>query len=88
MPSDLAQKTLCKLKGVGPKVADCVLLFGFGKTDVFPVDTWISKVYNCYFGQEDNPKIIRKALVDKFDNLSGYAQQYLFYYKRELDKKR
>ena len=40
---------LTKFSGVGPKVADCVLLFGFKKTDVFPVDTWIEKVYNDYF---------------------------------------
>lgn len=85
MTSADAQKYLCTLSGVGPKVADCILLFGYGRSDVFPVDTWIKKVYNCYFGSENNPKIIREALVDRFGDLSGYAQQYLFYYKRELD---
>ena len=83
MPSKDAKTQLCALKGVGPKVADCILLFGYGKTDVFPVDTWIKKVYNTYFGAEDNPKIIREKLVEKYGDLSGYAQQYLFYYKRE-----
>ena len=80
-----ASKKLCGLKGVGPKVADCVLLFGYGKTDVFPVDTWIKKVYNSYFGRENNPLKIRRELTERFGSLSGYAQQYLFYYKRELD---
>ncbi len=41
---------------------------------------------NSYFGHEDNPAKIRKALTDKFGDLSGYAQQYLFFYKRELEK--
>lgn len=85
LPTDEARKILMTLKGVGPKVADCILLFGFGREDVFPVDTWIKKVYNSYFGQEENPLKIRKALTDKFGDLSGYAQQYLFFYKRELE---
>lgn len=85
LSTDKARKELMTLKGVGPKVADCILLFGFGREDVFPVDTWIKKVYNSYFGHEDNPAKIRKALTDKFGDLSGYAQQYLFFYKRELE---
>lgn len=85
MPTNSAHKTLCRLSGVGPKVADCVLLFGYNKTDVFPVDTWIIKAYNSYFGKENNPKKIREALIEQFGDLSGFAQQYLFFYKRELD---
>lgn len=79
---------LQKLDGVGPKVADCIALFGYHKTDSFPVDTWVEKVYNCYFAKtkETNRKIIRQKLVEMFGNDSGYAQQYLFYFKRELDK--
>ena len=69
--------------GIGPKVADCVMLFGYGKQDVFPVDTWIEKAYNtmnncCEISRYE----IRKNLVNQFKDLSGYAQQYLFYYKR------
>lgn len=74
---------LIELSGIGPKVADCILLFGFSRTDVFPVDTWIEKVYNDFFLSLKNRIEIRKNLVKKFGNLSGYAQQYLFYYKRE-----
>ncbi|MBR1984687.1 MAG: 8-oxoguanine DNA glycosylase, partial [Clostridia bacterium] len=74
---------LISLSGVGPKVADCIMLFCLEKKDVFPVDTWIEKVYNDYFEKENNRIRIREILIDKFGGLSGYAQQYLFYYKRE-----
>lgn len=86
--SEIAIEKLLNLSGVGPKVADCILLFGFNKQDCFPVDTWIKKVYNEYFGvvKTDNVKQIRKDLVNIFKNLSGYAQQYMFYYKRSLEK--
>ncbi len=78
------RKSLCTLMGVGPKVADCILLFGLGRKDVFPVDTWIMKVYKDIFnGGLTNREQISKFLVDCFKDLSGYAQQYLFYYKRE-----
>lgn len=73
---------LIDLSGVGPKVADCVLLFGYAKGDVFPVDTWIEKMYNSYFPKLENREKIRKNLVDMFGFLSGQAQQYLFYYQR------
>ncbi|HBP44011.1 MAG TPA: 8-oxoguanine DNA glycosylase, partial [Clostridiales bacterium] len=80
LTSDEANKYLCNLKGVGNKVADCILLYGFHKTDVFPTDTWIKKIYLDY-----NPSGINKSAVDirnefvsMYGNLSGYAQQYLF----------
>lgn len=82
------QKTLMKFKGVGPKVADCILLFGLHDMMVFPVDTWIKKVYNTFYANDcsDDTIKIREFFLNKFKNYSGYAQQYLFYYKRELDK--
>ena len=76
-------KQLLSLMGVGQKVADCIMLFGFSKQDVFPVDTWIEKVYCTYFKQEHNRVKIRNELLNTFGNLSGYAQQYLFYLQRE-----
>ena len=80
--------TLKQLKGIGQKVADCIMLFSYYDMNVFPVDTWIKQVYNSFYASEklDNPKQIRKFFTDKFMNYSGYAQQYLFYYKRELSK--
>ena len=89
LSSEKAIEKLLTLYGVGPKVADCILLFCFNKQDCFPVDTWIKKVYNEYFAKDktDNVKQIRKNLVNIFGSLSGYAQQYLFYYKRSLENK-
>ena len=85
LKTDDLLKELQSFKGVGPKVADCIALFAFHRGEVCPIDTWMKKVYNEYFGHSDDPKFIRKDLTDRFDNLSGYMQQYLFYYMRELD---
>ncbi len=77
-------KFLTSLKGIGEKVANCIMLFGLGVKDVFPVDTWINKVYNnINKTQETDRKKITKELSEKYGNLSGYAQQYFFYYYRE-----
>ena len=77
------KEKLLSYKGIGPKVADCVALFGFGKTDSFPVDTWIEKVYREDFGgTEQSREKIAKYLIETFGKNSGYAQQYLFYGKR------
>ena len=77
------KEKLLGYKGIGPKVADCVSLFGFRKTDSFPVDTWIEKVYRDDLGGtlKDREKIA-KYLIDTFKENSGYVQQYLFYGKR------
>lgn len=84
MDTNEARKYLSTLMGVGPKVADCILLFGYHKTDVFPTDTWIKKVYwEDFKGSEKNPKAITKYFLDLFGDKAGYAQQYLFYSKRE-----
>ncbi len=78
---------LLSIYGVGRKVCDCVSLFGFHKSDSFPVDTWISKVYKEDLGGElTDPIKISDYLVDLFGENSGYIQQYLFYYKREREK--
>ncbi len=84
MSTELAIQNLLKISGVGPKVADCIMLFGFQNKYVFPVDTWINKVYNSYFTNNltDNRKLIRQNLTKEFGALSGYAQQYLFYFGR------
>lgn len=78
--SENLRKNLIQISGVGPKVADCIMLFGYGKQDVFPVDIWMKNMYEKYYHSEENRKIIAKNLTDEFGNLSGYAQQYLYYY--------
>ncbi len=81
-----ARKELMSFKGIGRKVADCILLFGLSRQDVFPVDTWIEKVYRDYFYEgEKSREQISEFLTSLYKGLSGYAQQYLFYYKRELE---
>lgn len=78
---------LTKIHGVGPKVADCVLLFGYHRSNCFPVDTWIEKVYRENFnGNLKNRKMISEYFTDRFKENAGYYQQYLFYYKRTLEK--
>lgn len=82
------RKELLKLDGVGEKVADCILLFGFNRFDVFPVDVWVRRVMNeLYLHNEDENKVnkneIRKIAKEKFLGIEGLAQQYLFYWKRE-----
>lgn len=81
---DEKMKFLLSLKGVGEKVANCIMLFGLGVRDVFPVDTWINKVYNHLTGSENNDrKKITRELTARYKDLSGFAQQYFFYYFRE-----
>ncbi len=78
---------LISLNGVGPKVASCILLFGFHKTDKFPVDTWIEQVYYNHFSKEKRTRPeIQIYFEDAFGEYSGIAQQYLFYYEREKNK--
>ena len=82
------KENLLKIYGVGEKVADCVMLFGFNKTDAFPVDTWIEKVYREDFnGTLKDRKKISEYFTDRFKEDSGFIQQYLFYYKRSLENK-
>ncbi len=89
MPTVEARDELLKLSGVGPKVADCILLFSSLKRfDVFPIDVWVRRVMNeLYIKNEDETKVSKKEIQrladNKFGNLQGLAQQYLFYYRRE-----
>ncbi len=71
-----AAQMLMTVKGVGPKVAACTLLFGFDRTDAFPVDVWVKRVIEKYF----EPPFDAAALGP----YAGLAQQYLFYYERSL----
>ena len=81
--------TLLTLPGVGPKVADCILLFSSLKRwEAFPIDVWVRRVMNeLYIGNADETKVkkeqIEKIAYEKFGSLAGIAQQYLFYWKRE-----
>lgn len=77
------KKELLTYKGIGDKVADCIALFGFKKTDSFPVDTWVEKIYREDFGGTlTDRKKISAYFCNLFGENSGYVQQYLFYAKR------
>mgnify|MGYP001000210862 FL=1 len=79
-----AKEILMKLPGVGPKVSDCILLFSLNKNDAFPVDVWVKRVMEHFYLKEDTKlKDISKYADEKFGDLGGFAQQYLFYYARE-----
>lgn len=88
--TDQVRDELLKLSGVGPKVADCILLFSTLKRfDVFPIDVWVRRVMNdLYIHKEDEKNVSKKEILklanDKFGKLEGIAQQYLFYWRREL----
>ncbi len=76
---------LIKIKGVGDKVANCILLFGYNKYDSFPVDVWIEKWYVKDFkGSLKDRAKISEFFINEFNDYSGIIQQYLFYYKRSL----
>ncbi len=83
------KEELLKLSGVGVKVADCILLFSnLKRLEVFPVDVWVRRVMNeLYIKNPDETKVttkqIEKIAEEKFGNLAGLAQQYLYYWKRE-----
>lgn len=83
--TDECIKELMKFNGVGPKVADCIALFGMQKYDTFPVDVWVKRVMEEFY-VEDNVSLpkIRQFALEKFGDSAGFAQQYLFYYAREL----
>lgn len=68
-----AEETLKKIKGVGPKVAQCTLLYGFHRLEAFPMDVWMKKIMETYF-QGKSPNL--------FGKYAGIAQQYLYHYSR------
>lgn len=83
LPSAELRKKLLTYKGIGPKVADCICLFGFGRREAFPVDTWIEKLYHEDFnGTLTDRNKINTYFTSLFGEYSGYVQQYLFYAKR------
>ena len=76
--------TLC---GVGPKVANCILLFSMGKAGCFPIDVWVKRVMNQLYGIDEQDTDAMLAYSEKnFGEYGGMAQQYLFYFMREGQK--
>jgi len=98
-PYEKAKKALMTLPGVGPKVADCVLLFSLDKLDAFPIDVWMKRIVLEYYANYFEPTFVEKINAKKslshskyetinsfgrkyFGEYVGYAQEYLFHFKR------
>ena len=85
---DILREKLMTLSGVGGKVADCIMLFSLKKFSVFPIDVWVRRVMNELYIKEPDENKVSKALIqnlakEKYKDLAGLAQQYLFYWKRD-----
>lgn len=78
------REDILSYRGVGPKVANCIMLFGLRDVGAFPVDTWVKHIMNDMYGFDENDmRGMERFARDKFGELAGYAQQYLFYYYRD-----
>jgi N-glycosylase/DNA lyase len=85
METPRAREELMKCDGVGEKIANCTLLFGFGRQDAFPIDVWVERALRqLYFAKKRNvtAKRLREFSQSYFGPNAGYAQQYLFHYVR------
>lgn len=84
MDIDDARKTLMKVPGVGPKVSDCIMLFSMQKYRAYPVDVWVKRITEYFFlGRDIKMKEIQSFAKERFGDLAGFAQEYLFYFARE-----
>jgi N-glycosylase/DNA lyase len=91
LPANELREELCRLPGVGEKVANCVLLFAYERLESFPIDVWIERVLReLYFAKKRNvtSKRLRDFSASYFGPYGGYAQQYLFHHARLTMKKR
>lgn len=96
---EVAKNELMKLPGVGPKVANCVLLFSLGMLEAFPIDVWMKRIVMEYYADNFEPLFVKKVLSKKsltrgesnriglfgrryFGRFVGYAQEYLYHFKR------
>lgn len=86
LDDEAAEAKLCELPGVGPKIAQCTLLFGYERLGMFPVDVWIERVLReLYFAKSRRPPKtprLKKFARDHFGPYRGYAQQWLFHHAR------
>ncbi len=85
METDSLRELLLQYNGIGLKVANCILLFGASKKESFPIDVWVKRVMNKLYGiSEKNLQEMETFATEHFGEYGGIAQQYLFYYMREI----
>lgn len=82
MNTEKALEELTKIKGIGLKVASCILMFGYSRFDCFPIDTWVKKFVSENFNIKDNMKDISSYMKDTFEEYSGLAIQYFYHIER------
>ena len=85
MSYDEAFESILKVPGVGPKVADCILLYGFNFREAFPSDVWIKRIVShLYFdGKDISVSKVREFGMEEFGDMAGYVQLYMFHYARK-----
>jgi len=97
LPFDEARGVLLSFRGIGPKAADCILLFGFNRLEAFPVDVWIRRIMYAHYlpplpgakvPSEKEDRRIRAFGREHFGAFAGYAQEYLFCARERLDRGR
>jgi len=89
LPTEEAREELRKIRGVGEKVANCILLFAYGRAEAFPIDVWVERVLRqLYFkgSQRVGTERLREFAEDHFGPFRGYAQQFLFHWIRKDPK--
>ena len=84
----LAFNKLLTVKGIGPKVASCILLFGYKRLDVFPIDTWVKQFVSSRYGVKDDFKTIENLAMNKYGKYSGLAIQYMYHYNRNINEEK
>ena len=85
MSYDEAFETILEVPGVGPKVADCILLYGFNFREAFPSDVWIKRIvsYLYFDGKDISVSKVRDFGMEEFGKYAGYVQLYMFHYARK-----
>jgi N-glycosylase/DNA lyase len=87
MPTGDLRERLCALPGVGRKIANCVILFAYGRLDAVPVDVWIARIAGAMRTRKTrNPQALEKFAIRRFGRYAGYVQQYLFHHARTTGK--
>lgn len=87
LPTEQARKELLTFYGIGPKIADCILLFSLEKYEAFPKDVWVKRVMEYFYLKgSTSMKKIQSYAHENWGDLAGFAQQYLFHYARNVKK--
>lgn len=82
------REELIKMHGIGPKVANCIMLFGLKDVEAFPLDTWVRHIMNDIYGLDEKDDAGMYTIArERYGKYAGYAQQYLFYYYRDKGNK-